>query len=380
MSTPLRILLTNSGRRWIGEVGHCALLYEALTAAGHYVVLGCRKDSELERYARAKGFNMLSLAYASQPRPSDWTDLKMQERCIREQRIDLIHVHRGKDHWIGTALARRCGIPLVRTRHVVTPAAQHLLNRWLYARGTQALISVSLAAERSLGALAGLPSIRAVIHSAVDQEKFRPERRSEAWRREAQGEGAIDDPLWIGLIARIQRIKGQRPFLSAAVRAAAEVPEARFFLAGRKGEKYNRVFNRFVARQGYKGHVRVEGMLEDLPKVMASFDVGVVASLGSEGMSRVTLEYMASGVPVVATRVGAIPELLEPEGEEPLGIVVPPGDVEAMAAALIGLARDPERRRRLAARGLESVRRRHTVGVWLGATEAVYRRALAAAK
>lgn len=379
MTDPLRILITNSGRRWIGEVGHCALLHEALSARGHHVLLACRRGSALESYAEEHGLNFIALEYHSQPRPSDWTDLKRLEARVREQGIQIIHAHRGKDHWQGVLLARRCGIPLVRTRHVVTPAAQHAMNRWLYARGTQALISVSAAAERSLGELAEACPVRAVIHSAVDGEKFHPRRRSEAWRRRGLAEGAAE-PVWIGLIARMQRIKGQRPFMQAAAIVAAKVPEARFFLAGRKGETYRRVFLKLAARQGFADRVEVEGMLEDLPEAMASFDIGVVASLGSEGMSRVTLEYMASGLPVVATRVGAIPELLQREGEEPLGIVVPPGEPRAMAAALLELIGDPERRRRLGERGRAAVERHHNLDGWTASTLDVYRRALAAQK
>lgn len=379
MTDPLRILIANSGRRWIGEVGHCALLYEALAARGHHVLLACRRGSALEAYAEEHGFNFIALEFHSQPRPSDWTDLKQLESRVLEQNIQLIHAHRGKDHWQGVLLSRRLRIPLVRTRHVVTPAAQHAMNRWLYGRGTHALISVSAAAERSLGKLAKGCAIRSVIHSAVDAEKFHPRHRSEAWRHRGLAEGA-PEPLWIGLIARMQRIKGQRPFLEAAALIAGPVPGARFFLAGRKGQLYRNGCVKFATERGFGDRIEVEGMLENLPAAMASFDIGVVASLGSEGMSRVTLEYMASGVPVVATSVGAIPELLERKGEEPLGVVVPPGDPAAMAAALLELIRDPERRRLMAGRARAAIERHHNLEGWTQAVVDVYRRALAAAR
>lgn len=383
MNEPLRILIANSGRRWIGEVGHCAQLYEALTAQGHHVVLACKRGSALEAHATAQNWNREVLAFHSRPRHSDWTDVQQMTRRIREDGIELFHAHRGKDHWLGVVVSRRCGIPLVRTRHVVTPLAQHAFNRWLYRRGTQGLICVSQAVGRGLGELAGVTPIREVIHSAVDQKKFSPEHRSEAWRLGELEGGGVDEmkgPLWIGLIGRIQRVKGQRPFVQALAPVAKAFPETRGLIAGRKGNSYRKIFRKRARQFGYGGRLRVEGVLENLPEVMASLDIGVVASLGSEGMSRVTLEYMASGVPVVATRVGAIPELLEPEGGEPLGIVVPPGDPEAMGEALLALAGDPERRRRLAERGLEAVRERHTVEAWGKNMADVYRRVLAAAR
>jgi glycosyltransferase involved in cell wall biosynthesis len=386
MKPPLRILIANSGRRWIGEVGHCAQLYEALTALGHHVLLACRRGSALEEHAAKQGWNRIVLEFSSRPRYSDWKDIQQLEQRIREERIELFHAHRGKDHWVGVVVSRRCAIPLVRTRHVVTPVDRHFFNRWLYSEGMEGLISVSSAVEAGLGGLVDAPRLRTVIHSAVDQEKFSPLHRSEVWRRGEGGGVAGEAPneherLWIGLIGRIQRVKGQRPFIDAVGPVAKEFPEAQVLIAGRKGESYRRIFRQRARDLGFDPmQMHVEGFLDDLPTAMASLDIGVVASLGSEGMSRVTLEYMASGVPVVATRVGAIPELLERQGEEPLGLIVPPDDPAAMTGALLLLARDPERRRRMAERGLEAVRARHTVEAWAEATVDVYRRVMAAAR
>lgn len=380
MNEPLRILLANSGRRWIGEVGHCAQLYEALTAQGHHVVLACKRGSALEAHATGQNWNREVLEFNSRPRYSDWTDVQRMTQRIQRDRIQVFHANRGKDHWLGVVVARRCGIPLVRTRHVVTPMAQHPFNRWLYSRGTQGLICVSKAVEQGLGGLSAVTPVREVIHSAVDQTKFSPDHRSEMWRRGALEVSEADEgrePLWIGLIGRIQRVKGQRPFLEALAPVAKEVPQLRGLIAGRKGTKYRKAFTRRARELGYGERLLVEGVLPNLPEVMASLDISVVASLGSEGMSRVTLESMASGVPVVATRVGAISELLEREGEEPLGLIVPPGDAKAMGEALLALADDPERRRRLAERGLAAVRERHTLEAWAEVIAGVYRRVLA---
>ncbi|MCX7013291.1 MAG: glycosyltransferase [Candidatus Sumerlaeota bacterium] len=98
--------------------------------------------------------------------------------------------------------------------------------------------------------------------------------------------------------------------------------------------------------------------------------LGVVASLGSEGSSRVSLECLASGVPVVATRVGGIPELLE--GGR-LGALVEPGNPEALAAAISALLRDPARRAVLARQGREAAETRHSFDRWAGEIEEVYR-------
>lgn len=292
------------------------MLYRRLESLGHRVWLACRRGHELEAYAQREGMNFLSLGFSGSFSPGgDWSDAQAMTRLVREEKIDVIHAHRGKDHWAAVAAGLRAGVPVVRTRHVVTRVKDHLFNRWLYGRATAAVISVSKAAEAGFGSmLRSIPNQR-VILSAVDSEMFHPSKRSELWRREGLTSGFSGDPLWIGLIGRIQRIKGQKIFLDAASIVARECPEAHLLIAGRGGPEARERYQAFARASGFEGRLRVEGMLPNLPEVMASLDIGVVASLGSEGSSRVTMEYMASGAPVVGTCVGGIPEILRGPGD-----------------------------------------------------------------
>lgn len=355
------------------------------------MTLVCRRGFMLEAHARAEGFRHVALGYSSRFSPlGDARDVAALRGLITSEKIDVIHVHRGKDHWIGMAAALLTGIPLVRTRHVVTPVRQHFMNRWLYSRATSALLSVSSAAERSFGRLIERIPNHRVILSAVDHERFSPARRSEKWRKEHSGNNASGEPVWIGLIGRIQHVKGQDNFLRAAALVAAQCPEARFLIAGRGGPKKRAKYLRFANDHGFGDRLTIKGTLDNLPEVMASLDIGVVASIGSEGSSRVTLELMASSVPVVVTRVGGIPELmrLERDGAPPpdaqhiqigeFGLLVPPGDAEAMAEAMIRLVRDPALRSRMGEAGRRTAVRDHDPGRWAGAIEETYRTAIEA--
>ncbi len=379
----MNILICNSGRRWIGEVGHCAQLYEALSARGHQVWLACRKGSELQREAKLRELRVVSMNFESRFSPlKELRDFSALRRVIRRRAIDIVHVHRGKDHWTGAIAARTAGVPIVRTRHVVTPVHRHWPNRWLLARMTDAVISVSAATEASFGELTPLIRRRSVILSAVDAELFNPARRSEAWRIESvQAQNSEPDqaaeppaPIWFGLVGRIQRIKGQRVFLEAARTVAAQCPEARFLVAGRGIGKRIGKYRRLARRYGLEGKVRFEGVMPNLPEAMASLDVGVVASIGSEGSSRVTLEYMASGLPVVATRVGGIPDLLAPEW----GILVTPDKPRALARAMIELASDAARRSEMGRAARRRAEEFHSPDRWAGEIESVYREVLRA--
>jgi glycosyltransferase involved in cell wall biosynthesis len=369
---PLRLLLLNSARRWIGEAAHTIALAEGLRDRGHSVVLCVRKGHEMESRARERNLRVESLAFSSRFSPAaDLSDWRRIRALLRTERIDLVHCHRGKDHWIAS-LARApsaCAPPLVRTRHVVTPVGGHPFNRWLYGRATQGLICVSQAARRSLDSLAGAldPARTRIIASAVDSALFSSVRRSAEARLRL---GARDDEPLIGLIARIQRVKGQRYFLRAAAEVARRHPQARFLVAGRGSPSQFAALREFAQSAGLPAdRLVLAGVLADLPAVMASLDVAVIASVGSEGSSRVALEAMASAVPLVATRVGGIPELVAHERQ---GLLVPPRDPQALAEGIGRLIADPSLRSSMGAEGRKSVEERFNLSRWLDETEAFY--------
>ena len=390
---PLRILLLNSARRWIGEAAHTFALAEGLLARGHAVRVGLRRGFELEGRARRAGLDVLPLGMNSRFRPvEDLRDRRTLRALVDAGEVDLVHANRGKDHWLAAAAAvpgpRR--VPLVRARHVVTPVHQHLANRWLYGRATDGVLSVSRAAHASLGPLAALaarggdreaeraalegsaPTCR-IVYSAVDGARLTPARRT-SQTREALGAG--EDTILVGLIGRIQRVKGQRDFLTAAARVAREHPATRFLIAGRGSEGQAAGLLEYAKSEGLNpDRLLVLGVMENLPAVLAALDVGVVASIGSEGSSRVTLEYMASGVAAVATRVGGIPELLD-DGVQ--GFLVDPRDPDRLARRIGQLASDAGLRAQMGAAGRRAAEGRFRPDRWLDEIEAFYEAVLAA--
>ncbi len=369
----------NSARRWIGEAAHSLALARGLRSRGHEVLLAVRRGSELDEKARAEaeksGLHVLRLVLGSRFNPRvDAADLVRMRHRLIDGGFDIIHCHRGKDHWLGEIarlLISRDRRPiLVRSRHVVTPVRRHLFNRWLYGRPDFGVMAVSRATCGSLGDLIGRlePRRVRVILAAVDTEEFHPSRRDDAVRNFL---GIPPGDMLVGLIGRIQRIKGQRQFLQAAARIQKSSPRpVHFLLAGRGSLGHRRALVEYGLKQGLdRGCLHVEGFFENLPPVLASLDVGVVASLGSEGSSRVALEYMASAVAVVATRVGGIPDLIDPDES---GLLVEPGDVESLAEAVLGLLQDAGRRRYLAEAARRAAEARFTIDRWLQETEDFY--------
>lgn len=372
---PLRILLINSATKWIGEAAHVFDLYRELRNAGHQPIFGCRRGSKLDEAAAAAQYRIEHFHFLNGFKPvSDWHDVRHLRRIIREEQIDIVHCHRGKDHWLAAAamLTGTSRAALVRTRHVVTPAKGHIVNRWLYRSRTQYILAVSGRVMDALGPL--LPLIpetrRRVIYSSVHLEKFTPQKRSEDRRAQL---GVHPGEMLIGLIARYQNIKGQHIFLDAAAAIAPGHPQARFLVAGRSTPSRRERYWNKVKQAGLEDRFHVLGYQEDLPQLLASLDIGVVASLGSEGSSRVSLECLASGVPVVATTVGGIPELLQ--GGR-YGILVEPNNARALAEGIETLLADAQLREDLKREGRAYAESERNYRRWIGEIEEAYRSVL----
>jgi glycosyltransferase involved in cell wall biosynthesis len=355
---PLRLIHINSAERWVGEAAHSVELCAGLAERGHQVVWAGREDAPVIERARQAGLRALPLRL---PRRFAWLgelrDVRALRDTIDEIDADALHAHRGKDHWVAAAvlLKWRCPRPddaaarralfesagesgpktyrpdLFRTRHVVMPCKRHGFNRWINTRATSQLLAVSKAAAASLEPYWSEARARKVIPSGVDLRRFHPGLRDLAWRESEFGVPAAS-PL-VGLVGRIQQVKGQHVFLEAAKLVAAKRPDVHFACVG--STRNERRAAKLVA-EGEKAlgkRWRVAGHVDEIERLIASLDVGVVASLGSEGSSRVTLEYLASGVPVVASRVGGIPDVAECAADLPLRFF-DPGNARQLADEL----------------------------------------------
>lgn len=167
------------------------------------------------------------------------------------------------------------------------------------------------------------------------------------------------------LVGRFHPVKGHIDLIEAAASVLAVRPRARFLLAGGRDpttpEVERRVRER-VVELGLEGRVILLGHRDDAFELMAGADVATIPSVrvsakqGREGFPLVGLELLAAGTPVVAYSSGGVPELL---GD--CGVLVPPGDTDALAAAIIGLLEDDGKRGELAACGVDRVRARFTM-------------------
>jgi glycosyltransferase involved in cell wall biosynthesis len=191
------------------------------------------------------------------------------------------------------------------------------------------------------------------LPGGVDAERYRPDV-VQAHRLDARAllKLPADVPL-IGLVAGFRVMKGHETVVAAAARlAAAGLPFHLVFVG--QGPFAERIRG-LVQAAGLADRVSLVGFVDELPAVMAALDVALYSALESDGMSRVLWEYLASAVPVVATRVGVVPEVLE---DDATAVLVPAGEAGPLAAAIERLLRDRPVRQRLGAAGADLVRER----------------------
>jgi glycosyltransferase involved in cell wall biosynthesis len=154
----------------------------------------------------------------------------------------------------------------------------------------------------------------------------------------------------VGTVARLQPVKDQASLLAAFARVAAELPNAKLVLVG--DGPVRAALESQSASPALAGRVIFLGRRSDIPDILPTFDVFALPSL-SEGLPLTLLEAMAAGLPCVATAVGAMPEAIVAERT---GLLVPVGDVAALADTLLRLLRDPNLRREMGQAGQKRAR------------------------
>ncbi|MGH9381471.1 MAG: glycosyltransferase [Thermoanaerobaculia bacterium] len=276
---------------------------------------------------------------------------------IRRQRPQVVHTHLWKSDLAGQLAAALAGVPVrVSTAHNVDPwrrrGALARINR-LFTSRCQRVIAVSREVHDYLvETRAYQPEKLVTIENGIDLTRFDPHRQPPA--NLAATWGFEPDAPMIGVVGRLEPQKGHSVLLEAAVHVTRELPKARFLVVGDGHLRSELEAQR--SRLGLDSRVVFTGVVHDVPATLSALDAITFPSLW-EGLPVALLEAMAMEKPVVATTVGGIPEVVR-DGVS--GVLVPPGDPEALARGLLGVLRDPTLARRLGTQARQVVRQRYS--------------------
>lgn len=312
-----------------------------LAIRGHTVIVGCLPGTWAEQ--RAKELGLVAEAgfqFRRGFRPAAFfSDCKLLADCCAKHSVNVIHAHVSQESWVACIGARtvRPRPVLIRSRGVVVPVKPHIFNRCMHNRLTHRVVTPSRIIFDALSNLPGFnPDRVCLIPDGVDLARFSPSVDGSAIRQEFKIEESA--PLAV-MVARLEHVKGHEVFFGALTRLARDVPGLRAICAC--DERTPGAFDATVRKAREMGLapelLSFTGMRPDIERIYAAADVVALPSLGSEGSSRVALEAAASAVPVVASSVGCLPEVIE---DQKTGRLVPPGNPDALAAALLPLLKN----------------------------------------
>ena len=357
----MRIVHIDPEVGWRGGESQVLALMRELRRAGHTSLLAAPGAGELTRRAAADGFEVADVPcrFGHDPR-AGWS---LRRICLGQD-PDVVHVHTARALTFVRAAPRH--VARVLTRRMDTPprgAGPYV--RWLY-RGLDEVIAISEAARRGLAARGVGGSGITLVPSGVDIEIFAPRPVAVA-----RAELGLDDGFWLAIVGGLHARKGHAILLDALSRLdPTRRARVRLLVAG-TGPEEGRLRER-ARGLGVAPAVRWLGEVAAVAAVLTAADLVLQPSL-AEGLGVAVLEAMACGRAVVASAVGGLRETIR-DGRE--GLLVPPGDADALARALAACMDAPERLGEFGAAGRTRALEFSTARM-AARTLSVYERALA---
>lgn len=306
-----------------------------------------------------------SPAYQARYLARMWPTVRALAAVIQAEGADLVHTNSLYCLYGGFAarLAKTPHLWHIREIPPDIPIAKPALGRMVLGLSRMVVCMTQACSQALFGGRAGDPRIRH-LGEGLDLDVWSREAVTRAIRDEL---GIPGDTPVVGFVARLDPWKGLDVFLEAAAQVATRFPEAVFLVSGDAPQGMEDYRDRMVSRAaelGIGGSVRFLGWryrLGDMPALMAALDLFCHASIAPEPFGMVNIEAMAMGCPVIAAKAGGPMEIVE-DGVS--GLLTPPGDAGALAAAIASLLGDPARRRRLAEGGRARVVARYSLDVY----------------
>ena len=298
-----------------------------------------RAEGPLRARLEAVGLQPWSVGPLSFRSPSLAVAILRLARYLRGHAVRLVHCFDFYSNILGVSAARLAGTPVViasqRDMGDLRSRGQQAIHSLALGLATHVLVNSDAIAANLAGTRAARRGRLAVIHNGVDLARFAPATPASTGRV----------PLTVATLANLRPEKGLLQLVEAAAVVVQKAPRARFVIWGDGPLRSD--LDALIRARRLTGIVEMPGPTRQPETALRGCDVFVLPSL-SEASSNVVLEAMGTGLPVVATRVGGLPGLVEDEGT---GLLVPPSDVPALAQAILTLLETPGLAATMGARG-----------------------------
>ena len=335
----MRIIQVLNSPNWSAASAYCVNVSAELIKLGHDVLLMTEPGNPMKQALRLGIPCDGKLNLNSENLFEQIKCMKHFKQVFKHYQPDVVSAHMNKGSWMPAFVAKKScqKAVVVRVRADIRAPNKHLGNIYINHYWNDHIVCSSELHKEVCHKNLWLSNDRmSVVYGCVDADKFNPEASDGCFRKEI---GATDDDFLVCLLGRLSPVKGHE-YAVKAIATLKDLPKkVKLLCVGYECERNLAWLKGEAERKGVSDRVIFVGRREDLPSILASVDVGIITSIGSEANSRATLEYMASGKPVISTRVGVIPELIV-EGET--GFITEIRDTDTMADRIKYLALNPD--------------------------------------
>ena len=337
---------------WDSGLSHYALaLSQGLKKKGHQVFVSAIPGEKPWQKAHRLGLKTIPMV-----RLKNLTALR---RFVREHHIDLINAHTGSTHSLAVAAAIGQNIAVVRTRSDARVIRRRPGSHFLYKHTQRVIAAADYIRDSFIKELRLPPRQVVTVYQGVNVEDYSVE--------------PLPKYPTLGIVARLDPVKGHRYLIEAMDLLKSGYPTLRLHVIGQAENISIHQLHAMAEELRVDSQIDFQGFRADVSKAMGECTLGIICSTGSEAVSRVALEWMASGRPVIATKVGCLPEIVQ---DKVTGTLINPKDAPALAAAVARLLHDRERMQSKGQAGLARVKSQFSMSRFIDKTLAVYQAAL----
>jgi glycosyltransferase involved in cell wall biosynthesis len=363
----MNIVHTEASCGWGGQEIRILEESRGMLARGHQVVVLCPPESRIFAEAKRRGIPVEALPIGRK----NLKGLFALRRWLATHPADVINTHSSTDSWLAALACKTLhdAPPIVRTRHISAPIPANRASRWLYTHAVRHVATTGESLRQTLIRHNRFPANQITsVPTGIDTSRFAPAEDKAAMRHAL---GLDPARRYLGIVATLRSWKGHLFLLDAFVSLAKDHPNLTLLIVG-EGPMRNVIENK-IAELHLADRVQLAGQQDRPEDWLKALDVFCLPSYANEGVPQAVLQAMLTGLPIVSTPVGAITEAI---ADGKTGLIMPPKDSQALAAAISRLLDDAALANSLGAQAREDAINRFGFEHMLDKMETIFRAAV----